>query len=369
MAEGVIELVGDPPESAARSEVSILCVDAPYRGGRVDLSDLSSAARSVARGLAAGGGRRLVIVNTPIPPETSRKVLIPIIERESGLRVGEGVGYAYVAYVPWDCLYRLEAPSKIVIGSVDDSSSSTACSLYQEVYRGRARVIRASVESAELVCYAESLSRSVNIGLAATLARICEVTQNSDVREILGVFDMDLEVVADRAVLERLESLLGYACERGVDSGLIRSLLGLCSEQARWIASRLEELLGALAGRVVAILGFHEPLTEALADTLGRAGARVRVYDPEAFPGLVVGGFEWCGDLASCLREADIAIVVARRGVFLGLSPEDFRRYMRRPIVLDYQGIYDEECFKARGVLLVRVGSHLSRLDSRFSTM
>src|SRR5437879_5354299 len=83
--------------TAAAREADIVVVIVPLivdRARQMDFHNLDSATRSIARGLHPG---HLVIYETTLPVGTTRSRLAPMLEAESGLKVGSDL---FVAFSP-----------------------------------------------------------------------------------------------------------------------------------------------------------------------------------------------------------------------------------------------------------------------------
>jgi len=83
---------------------------------RPELGALEAASRSVGRAIARG---RVVVYESTVYPGVTEEVCIPIIERESGLKLDQdfSAGYSPERINPGDQVHRLENIVKITSGS------------------------------------------------------------------------------------------------------------------------------------------------------------------------------------------------------------------------------------------------------------
>jgi UDP-N-acetyl-D-mannosaminuronate dehydrogenase len=88
-----------------------------------------------------------------------------------------------------------------------------------------------------------------------------------------------------------------------------------------------------------------------LAEALLHAGVQVTVHDPLVkrfhFPLLPI---------EEALSGADAVILAVHHSQYKTLTPEFFKRSMKRPLVLDARNIFDAKTFAAAGVELVTLG-------------
>jgi len=76
----------------AKSEISFICVSTPVTDEGMDLSSVNSVVESLALCLRSKKDYHLVVVKSTVVPTTTKKNLIPLLERTSGKHVDEQVG-------------------------------------------------------------------------------------------------------------------------------------------------------------------------------------------------------------------------------------------------------------------------------------
>jgi len=163
----------DTADAASKSEAVIVIVPAHLTAEReIDYRILESASADVGRGLRRGA---LVVYETTVSPGGTKRVLIPTLEKHSGLRAGADF---QVAYSPERVkanlvLERLESTPKVV-GGFDSESRLRAVALYRE-FLGAPIADVGTIEAAEMAKLLGMLYRDVNIALANELAAFCEV--------------------------------------------------------------------------------------------------------------------------------------------------------------------------------------------------
>jgi len=151
----------------ARAEAVLICVPTPLTPNREpDLGPLNAAAEALARVTQRG---QLVILESTTYPGTTRERLIPILERESGLTVGDGLNVAFSPerVDPGRKDYTLRNTPKVV-GGITEECTERAAELYGRVCEEIVRV--STPEAAELTKLLENIFRSVNIALVNELA-------------------------------------------------------------------------------------------------------------------------------------------------------------------------------------------------------
>lgn len=170
LASTRFEATGDP-ERLAEADALILCVPTPLDEARdPDLSCVRAAAETVGRILRPG---HLVVLESTTWPGTTREVVLPCLERESGLKQGQDFSLAY-APEREDPGRETHATRSIprLVGGLDDVSRRLALALYGTAIDQVLPV--SSVEVAEAAKLFENTFRAVNIALVNELKLILD---------------------------------------------------------------------------------------------------------------------------------------------------------------------------------------------------
>ena len=155
----------------ARTDAVLICVPTPLNANREpDLSALDAAGRALGHVLQRG---QLVVLESTTYPGTTRERLVPILEEESELKVGEEVNVAFSPerVDPGRTDYTLKNTPKVV-GGMTEQCAERAAELYGKVCDQIVRL--SSPEAAEMTKLLENIFRSVNIALVNELAILSE---------------------------------------------------------------------------------------------------------------------------------------------------------------------------------------------------
>jgi UDP-N-acetyl-D-mannosaminuronic acid dehydrogenase len=136
-----------------------------------DLSAVRAAIEAIGPHLVTGN---LVIVESTIPPNTTRTVIKPLIEKITKLKVPEDVLLAHCPerILPGD-IFREIVENDRLIGGIDGRSAAAAAAVYMSFVKGQ--LLEIDDISAELSKLMENTYRDVNIALANEFAQLCEL--------------------------------------------------------------------------------------------------------------------------------------------------------------------------------------------------
>lgn len=146
-----------------------------------DLTPVETASRILGKNLTEGS---VVVFESTVYPGVTEEVCVPILEKESGLKCGEGfkIGYSPERINPGDKVHRLETIVKIVSG-MDDETLNTVARVYELVVKAGVHKAK-SIKAAEAAKVIENSQRDINIAFMNELSIIFN-KMGIDTKEVL----------------------------------------------------------------------------------------------------------------------------------------------------------------------------------------
>jgi UDPglucose 6-dehydrogenase len=289
----------------------------PTYSGDADLSAVWTVVDEL-RGLE---GRAVMVMKSTVPVGTGARVRHRLDER--GL---EHIGYASNPEFTAEgtAVRDFQHPDRIVIGSFDDADGDAVEALHQGI---EGPVVRCDVASAEMIKLAANAALMTRISFINEIANVCEATGADVVRVAEGV-GLDRRIgpsflragigyggscfPKDSLALKQLAANSGYHFQ------LLNAVIEVNELQKRRVIGKLQQHLGSLRGKTVALLGVaFKPNTDdtreapslVLAGRLVAEGAHVRAWDPIAkIDGLA--GVEQVETTDVALAGADAVVLV-----------------------------------------------------------
>lgn len=356
-------------------EFVFLCVGTPEApDGRADMRFIRSAAADVGRAVARWANRPVVITKSTVPPGTAREVVTPELQDASGLRAGEGF---LVASVP-EFLKEGSAvkdaihPDRIVVGADHPDAASKVWTLFE---RHGCPKITVDCPTAEMIKYAANAFLATKIALSNELANVAAAMGVDWYKVAEGIgHDARIGPLFLRAGAgfggscfpKDVSALSQIASDVSTPSGVLEAVLESNELQPLVTIRLLEQEIGALAGKRIALLGLafkadtddvRETRALPIYEALRKAGADVVVHDPIA----VANFLRLAGPVASAetpeaaLAGADGCIVQTEWAEYRALSPASFRA-MRAPVVIDGRRTFDPALMRAAGIRYRAIG-------------
>ncbi|WP_410586202.1 nucleotide sugar dehydrogenase [Amycolatopsis sp. lyj-23] len=320
----------DPARLGAADTV-VICVPTGLTADRVpDLGPLRAACATLGDRLRPG---TLVVLESTSFPGTTEEVVLPILERRSGLRAGEDfyLAFAPERIDPGNTRFGLADTPKVIGGY------TPLCAKYCATFYSRfvdSVVVARGTREAELAKLLENTYRFVNIALVNEFAGYCATTGIDvwDVVHCAGTKPFGFASftpgpgVGGHCIPVDPVYLTTRAGQDGFTFSLVEAAAQVNEGLPVRVVDRAETLLGDLRGASVLLLGVtykadvpdvrESPARPIAAQLLAR-GAEVAYHDPYA------SGFEVAG--RSLREETDACAAAAAADLTILL--QDHRKY------------------------------------------
>lgn len=191
----------DTHDAVMHTDVSLICVGTPSNGnGSLSLHSVISACRSLAQVLRYKKDYHLIVLRSTVLPGTVNRVIIPLLEQESGKKLGNGFGLCFNPEFLREgtSVNDFYAPPFTVIGARDTATAERAQELYQGI---AAPVYLTNIETAEIVKYASNAFHALKIAFANEIGTYCK-TLGIDSHQVMDIFTTDTKLNVSKAYLK-----------------------------------------------------------------------------------------------------------------------------------------------------------------------
>jgi len=355
------------------TDITFIATGTPSKSdGSIELKYIKETAKEIGTKLRKKQSYHLVVVKSTVVPGTTERILKPIIEKSSGKQCGKDFGLCMNPEFlrQGAALQDTLNPDRVVIGEFDKRSGETLFNLYRDFYGSDTPILRTSLSTAEMIKYASNAFLATKISFINTIANICEQVPNVDVKKVAEAMGLDKRI--GKAFLNAgigyggscfpkdVKALIAFSEEVGYEPILLKSTETVNQAQPNRVVQLCKNLLGDLNGKSIAILGLaFKPETDDMREAraipiinkLLQEGAKVIVYDPVAIPTartIFKEKIRYAVSAIDCLKNADCCILVTEWDEFKNLTSEDFRKNMKKPILIDGRRIYNPEKFSQK---------------------
>lgn len=188
-----LEFTTDIREAVLKSEICFVCVGTPSRkDGKVDLSYVYSASQSIGKALKEKEDYTLIVFRSTIPPGTSKRLIIPILERESGKKYLKDFGYAFNPEFlrEGSAIYDFFNPPKTVVGCESREISNKLFELYKPIPGPK---IELPLVESEMVKYVDNVWHAIKVAFANEVGYFAKKF-GADGRLVMEVFCKDTKL-------------------------------------------------------------------------------------------------------------------------------------------------------------------------------
>ena len=296
VAEGLVTATNDLAVAVAATEMTFLSVGTPTApDGSCDTGSIVAAARAIGEGLRLKSTRHTVVMRCSIPPGTTMNVMVPEIERASGLKAGEDFG---VAFNPeflreGEAVADFRDPPKTVIGATDEATARLVASVFAPIDDDP---VLTTVEVAEMVKYVDNVWHAAKVCFGNEVGRLSKA-MGLDGHAVMDVFCRDTKLNLSANYLKPgmayggsclpkdVRALAHIARRNGQSVPLMASLAASNAVQVEAVL----DMVRATGATRVGVIGLaFKPGTDDLRESpalevaaaLRAEGIEIRAYDP-----------------------------------------------------------------------------------------
>jgi len=370
---GRLRFTTDLKQAVEQALVVFLAVGTPPKDdGSADLSFVEAAARSVAEHM---NGYKVIVTKSTVPIGTG-EYLRKLIRQHLKSSLSFGIVSNPEFLREGAAINDFMRPDRVVVGSSDDEAVAIMRDLYRPLYLIEVPFVVTSLEAAELTKYAANAFLATKISFINEIANLCE-SIGCDVHDVARAIGMDRRIgskflhpgpgFGGSCFPKDTQALASVARQFGRDSMIVDAVIEVNRRQRLAMIPKIEELLGDLKGKTVAILGLafkpetddmrEAPAIDIISGLLER-GATVRAYDPVAMTEAanVLPEVSFARDEYEAVTDADALVFVTEWNQFRALDMGRVRDLMKSPRIADLRNIYDPADMRALGFEYVGVG-------------
>ncbi len=344
-----------------KADIYIITVPTPVGDDKRACMDyVEAAANSIVEIVEVGN---LVILESTSPPETTKKFLVPILEK-SNLKIGEELFVAYCPEKVLPCKIIQElVTNERIIGGINKTSAKAARDVYASFVKGE--MFLTDSTTAEMVKVMENTYRDVNIALANELAKIATN---------LGINSWEVIKYANfhpRVNLHSPGPGVGGHCisvdpwfivEQYPDlAKLIRQARQINDSMPEFTYNLLLEQVKDIPDPKITVLGLtykpdiddirESPAMEIAAALWDTPEIRLSVCDPhvKSIP-------EANQTLEDAVRDSDCIILAVNHREFCELAPAKIKDLVRNKIIVDTRNALNRQEWEENGFKYVLLG-------------
>jgi UDPglucose 6-dehydrogenase len=370
----LLQCILDPVQAVIDTDITMITQGTPMLEDKsIDLSYIESTAREIGEALKQKDSYHLVVVRSTVVPGTTRNLVGKLITEVSGKIPGKDFGLCMQPefLAEGSSVSDTLHPDRIVIGEYNQRSGAMLHEFYEYFYGDHLKncpILHMNIESAELVKYGNNCLLSTKISYANEFANFAQLVPNVDVVQVMKGVGLDYRInprflgagagFGGSCFHKDVNAILAWAKSKGYNSRLLKAVLDINDDQASKLVDMAEELAGNLKEKKVTLLGLaFKPGTDDMREAasirvvkemLKRGITNIHGFDPKANQTAKIelgDKIKYANTIEEALKDSECALLITEWDEFKNLTPDDFKKYMKTPNVVDGRRIYDYNKF------------------------
>lgn len=363
------------------NDVLFICVGTPAnQDGSTDLQYVLSAAAQIGEHM---NSYKVIVTKSTVPIGTNRKIQQIIKNKLEERKVL--LDFDLVSNPEFlrqgNAIEEFTHTDRIVIGTESDKAKDIMKQVYRVLYLNQTPCIEVSVETAEMIKYANNAFLATKITFINELANLCE-NVGADIHHIAKAIGMDGRIgpkflhpgpgYGGSCFPKDTRSIANEARKLGTPLTLIEAVIDANEQQKQRMVQKIKRKLGEdLSGKTLSVLGLtFKPRTDdmreapslVLLPALAQAGAVLKVFDPQ---GTAQGQWrfenikqhiQFCNNEYEAAQNSHALILLTEWNQFRNLDFNRLKELMSEPILFDFRNIYERTYIENYGFYYECVG-------------
>lgn len=366
-----MNFTSDCKEIYKDADIIFIGVGTPEKkDGSANLSYVYAAAKEISENLEKDC---IIVIKSTVPIGTNDKIECFIrqnLNKNVKIAVVSNPEFLSQGTAVHDTLHA----SRIVIGAED----AWAAEMLKEVYRDfDAPLLVTNRRSAEMIKYASNDFLALKISYINEIANFCEVV-GADIEDVAKGMGYDTRIgnkflkagigYGGSCFPKDTKALSWLASFNDNELKTVKAAIEVNESQKFKLIKKARKYYEDLHGLTAAVLGLtFKPGTDDLREApslvnipiLLEDGVKIKAWDPVGIPNykkIYPDGITYCESIDNALEGTDICFIFTEWEEVKRLKPDDFKRRMRRAIVLDGRNCFSLKEFSGSGVVYDSVG-------------
>lgn len=339
-------------------ELIFITVGTPQqKNGSIDLTMIKSVSEKMGKLLAKTTNKPTIVVKSTVLPETTIKVVLPILEKKSKKKVGRDFGLVTNPEFlrETNAIHDTINPHVVVIGSFDDRYAQKVEKFYLSFHKN-VPIVRTNHQTAEMIKYANNSFLATKISFINQIAKICEAVPGTNVDDVAKTIGLDPRIgplflnagpgYGGSCLPKDVKAIIDFSLRTGVKSPLLNAVEIINNEQLEGMISVIKKKLGPLKGKRVTILGLaFKPDTDDIRDSVSiklielllKNKTDIIVHDPKAIENTrsIFGRkIRYAHSLNDALKGSYCAILMTAWKQYTSINNNNLK-FMKKPIIID----------------------------------
>ena len=341
------------------------------RNGEIDLAVVKNVIDKIGKLLSKTQHKPIIIIKSTVIPGTTRDVILSILQRVSGKKVGKDFGlvtnpeFLRETMAVHDTLY----PHVIVLGGDNNSFLKKVKRFYYNLHHN-VPIVLTNYGTAEIIKYANNSFLATKISFINQIASICEEIPDANIDDVARTIGLDPRIgnlfldagpgYGGSCLPKDIKAIINFSDKIGVDSTLLRTVERRNKQQINNLSKLVKRcFIEKIKGKKITVLGIaFKPETDDIRDSVGiglvkrllKLGAKITIHDPKALENarkIFRDKVKYQKSITAALKDCQCAIIMTGWKQYEKINNETIK-HMTRKFIIDTRRIISNKNLNAK---------------------
>jgi len=348
------------------SDMVFVTVGTPQRSnGSIELSMIKNAVKSIGKVVKNDTRNPIIFIKSTVTPGTMQKIILPILEKESGKKAGKDFGLiSNPEFLQESTAIRdTKFPHVVVLGGYQTKYMKKAKKFFSKIHPDIPIVIT-NHQTTEMIKYANNSFLATKISFINQLSNICQNVPGANIDDIAKTIGLDPRIgrlflnagpgYGGSCLPKDMKALINFADKVGISPTLLNAVEQTNKKQIQNIILLIKKTLGSLENKQITILGTaFKPNTDDIRDSIAielikkllKKKVNITVYDPKAIKNtkIIFGEkIKYANSISNSLKNSQCAIIMVHWKQFEKINNNSIR-VMKRKFIIDCRRVLLEK--------------------------
>lgn len=351
-----------PKDAIKNKDYIFIALDTPVNeNDEIDLTSLNKLFDLVVK---YSTRKTTIIISSQVPIGTTRSLIGRLKSKAKVIYFPENLrlGYAISDFLK---------PSRIVLGT---DKNNTIEDFLRDFPIFGGRVLRMSIESAEMLKHALNSYLALNVSFSSELSDLCELLGANATDVILGL-KSDPRIspkapinpglgFAGGTLGREIKTLISLSSRFNYPVKLLKAIYSVNQDRLDYLLKKIKKIHPILSGKKIGLLGLtYKPNTDTLrrsqslefAKLLINKKVKIRAYDP-VIKNLNLKYIDLKTSIEDFLIDLDMLILMTGWPQFKLIDPELVSNLMRQKVIIDTKNFLDKQKYQDLGFIYIGIG-------------
>ena len=334
-----------------------IAVGTPQRkDGSIDLTMIKKVVKEIGKNLAKTKNVPIIIIKSTVVPETTIKIILPILEKESRKKVGKDFGLITNP----EFLRETNAvkdtinPHVVVIGGYNDKFTKEIKDFYTKFHKS-VPIVNTNHQTSEMVKYANNSFLATKISFINQIATICEAISGVNVDSVAKTIGLDPRIgnlfltagpgYGGSCLPKDVKAIINFSNKYKIKPALLHAVEEINQQQLENIMKTIKKKVGKINNKKITILGLafkadtddiRDSISIKLIKLLLKKGAKIIAHDSKAISNTkaVLGEkIKYTDSINEALKNTECAIIMTTSQEYSKINNNKLKLMKKRVII------------------------------------